>query len=203
MSELSEWRATGAWDGVAIPGRLGITGEAGITVTPRHDLALAYVIASERDQASSAELLSDRFGIELPVKPKAIGRGDLTMVWSGPSQWLAVSEKAALARRLVDALGRRMAITDQSAARAVLVLEGARVRDLLAKGCPVDLHPRSFLRGDAAVTIIAGIGAQLWQADGSDALYIVVARSMAGSFWSWLTHSAGEFGVEVRAAVEA
>ena len=198
MSELSAWRAIGAWDGVAIAGRLGISGETGITITPRHDLSLAYVIASERE-AATAELFSRRFRIELPVKPKAVGLGDLTIVWSGPSQWLALSGQAGLWRRLAEELNGHAAITDQSAARAVLVLEGARVRDLLAKGCPIDLHPRSFSRGDAAVTTIAGIGVQLWQAEDSDAFTIAVSRSMAGSFWSWLTHCAAEFGVEVRA----
>jgi sarcosine oxidase subunit gamma len=199
VSELSAWRTVGPWDGIASPGHLGISGETGITISPRHDLALAYVITSDKDQAATAELLLQRLGIELPLKPKATSRGDLTLVWSGPSQWLAVSTQAGLSRRLAEALKGRAAITDQSDARAVLVLEGARVRDALAKGCPVDLHPRSFRSGDAAVTAIAGIGVQLWQAEESDALTVAVARSMAGSFWSWLTHSATEFGVEVLA----
>jgi sarcosine oxidase subunit gamma len=189
----------GPWDGIASPGHFGISGETGITITPRHDLALTYVITSEKDQAATAELFLQRFGIELPSQPKAASRDDLALVWSGPSQWLAVSTQAGLSRRLAGALKGRAAITDQSDARAVLVLEGARVRDALAKGCPVDLHPRSFGSGDAAVTAIAGIGVQFWQAKEGDALTIAVARSMAGSFWSWLTHSAAEFGVEVRA----
>jgi sarcosine oxidase subunit gamma len=197
--ELSTWRPVGPWDGIASSGHLGISGEAGITITPRHDLALAYVIASDKDQAATADVFSRQFGIELLSKPKATSRGDLTLVWSGPSQWLAVSTQAGLSRRLAEELRGLAAITDQSDARAVLVLEGARVRDALAKGCPVDLHPRSFGSGDAAVTAIAGIGVQLWQAEEGDAFTIAIARSMAGSFWSWLTHSVAEFGVEVRA----
>jgi sarcosine oxidase subunit gamma len=202
---VSGWRRIGAWNGIAVDGHLGagISGEAGVTITPRHDLALAYIIASANDQVATADLVSRQFGIELPLKPKAISRGELTIIWSGPSQWLAVSEKTGLAHRLADALGGRAAITDQSDARAILLLEGARVREIFAKGCPVDLHQRSFSHGDAAVTAIAGIGVQLWQVEDGESFHVAVARSTAGSFWSWLTQSAAEFGVEVRAPVVA
>jgi sarcosine oxidase subunit gamma len=197
MSELSVWRRIGAWDGIASPGRLGISGATGVTITPRYELALAYVIAGEKD-LGAADVFSRQFGIELPLKPKAVSRRDVTLVWSGPSQWLVVSRQVGLARRLAGDLRGVAAITDQSDARAVLVLEGPRVRDALAKGCPVDLHPRCFSRGDAAMTTFAGIGVQLWHAEDGDAFHVAVARSMAGSFWSWLICSATEFGVDVQ-----
>jgi sarcosine oxidase subunit gamma len=197
---MAAWRRIGAWDGIARPGHVGISGAKGVVITPRHDLAAACLIGSERDADAIAGVFSQRFGIELPMTPKAASQGDLTLVWSGPSQWLALSRQSGLARRLADALRDRAAITDQSDARAMLVLEGAHMRDTLAKGCPIDLHPRSFCRGAAALTTIAGIGVQLWQTHDSDAFHIAVARSMAGSFWTWLTHSASEFGADVRAA---
>lgn len=199
MSETAAWRRVGAWDGVVLPGHIGISGATGVVITPRDRLAAANVIGSERDAAAIATVFSQRFGIDLPTTPKAASQGDLTLVWSGPSQWLALSRQAGLARRLADQLRDLAAITDQSDARAVLLLDGANVRDTLAKGCPIDLHPRSFSRGAAAVTAIAGIGAQLWQTPDSDAFHIAVARSMAGSFWSWLQHSVSEFGADVRA----
>lgn len=203
MSEVSSrWRRIGAWEGVAVPGRIGEAEPAGVIVSPRHDLALAYVIASERDQAATVGVFARRFGLELPMKPAATGGDELTMVWAGASQWLAVSRKPDVARRLAEELKALAAISDQGDGRAVLMLEGAQVREMLAKGCPVDLHPRSFSRGDAIVTTIAGIGVQLWQMPDSDAFHLAIARSMAASFWSWLTHSAAQFGVEVRHSIE-
>lgn len=171
-------------------------------MTPRHDLALAYVIASEKDQAATVEVFARKFGLELPMKPSATGGDELTMVWAGPSQWLAVSRKPGVAGRLAEELKGHAAISDQGDGRAVLMLEGTHVREMLAKGCPVDLHPRSFSRGDAIVTTMAGIGVQLWQMPESDAFHLAIARSMVGSFWSWLTHSAAQFGVEVRQSLE-
>jgi methylglutamate dehydrogenase subunit D len=88
-------------------------------------------------------------------------------------------------------------VADQSDARLVLRLSGPSVRDILVKGVPVDLHPKAFKPGDVAVTLVAYIGVQLDMLD--DATFQLTApRSMAGSFWSWLTAAATEFGYEIR-----
>ena len=89
-------------------------------------------------------------------------------------------------------------MTDQSDARLVLLLSGPRVRDVLAKGVPVDLHPKAFKPGDVANTIVAHIGVQIDMLDDAPIYQLTAPRSTAGSFWSWLTASAAEFGYEVR-----
>ena len=121
----------------------------------------------------------------------------LDLLWSGPAQWLAVSVRPQMPAELASELAGMAAVTDQTDARAVLRLNGPHVRDVLAKGCPVDLHERVFRRGDTILTAIGGIGVQIWWADVDDAVHLAVPRSMAGSFWSWLLPSAQEFGVEV------
>ena len=53
------------------------------------------------------------------------------------------------------------------------------MRDVLAKGVPIDLHPKVFKPGDVAVTLIAYIGVQIDMLD--DTTYQLTApRSMAG-----------------------
>jgi sarcosine oxidase subunit gamma len=122
----------------------------------------------------------------------------LDLIWAGPQQWLAISEDRAAPERLARALEGLAAVSDQSDGRAVLRLSGPKLRDTMAKGCPVDLHPRAFRPGDTALTAIAHIGVQLWQLDEAPTFEIAVFRSMAGSFWRWLSGSAAEFGLEVR-----
>jgi sarcosine oxidase subunit gamma len=68
---------------------------------------------------------------------------------------------------------------------------------VLAKGLPIDLHPSVFAPGSAATSVIALMGATLWQVDAAPSYDIAVFRSLAGSFWTWLTDSAAEFGCEV------
>jgi sarcosine oxidase subunit gamma len=70
------------------------------------------------------------------------------------------------------------------------------VREVLAKGVPLDLHPKVFKPGDVATTLVAYIGVQLDMLD--DATFqLTTPRSTAGSFWSWLSASAAEFGYDV------
>jgi sarcosine oxidase subunit gamma len=193
----SSWWRKGAWDGIAAPGRSGADShDPGLIITPRHDFSLAYVIGADGDRTLTDHFVS-RYGIEPPYRPRAVPGEKLDLVWAGPSQWLAVSVRPGMSAELASNLQGIAAVSDQTDARAVLRLRGSRVRDTLAKGCPVDLHPRAFRRGDTFITAIGGIGVQVWWADVDDALHLAVPRSMAGSFWSWLLPSAHEFGVEV------
>jgi heterotetrameric sarcosine oxidase gamma subunit len=196
----SRWQRKGAWDGIATPGRFGVqSGDPGLIVTPRHDISCSFLIGAEGDQKLAGEVKA-RFGLDLPETPRVAAGEAFDFVWAGPSQWLCVSIRPGMPSELEAELGPLAAVTDQTDARAVLRLSGPRVRDVLAKGCPIDLHPRAFKRGDTAITAIAGIGAQIWWPDVDEAFHLAVARSMAGSFWSWLLPSAQEFGVEVMPA---
>ncbi len=47
------------------------------------------------------------------------------------------------------------AVVDVSAQRTVIELAGPAARELLAKGCSIDLHPRVFGPGQCAQTTLA------------------------------------------------
>jgi sarcosine oxidase subunit gamma len=68
---------------------------------------------------------------------------------------------------------------------------------VLAKGLALDLHPRSFGMGDAALTSVSHLGVQLWQVADAPVYRLLVVRSYFGSFWRWLAASAAEYGGEV------
>lgn len=172
---------------------------AGVTVTPRDDLALATVIARKGRATALAGQVQAHFDIALPTSPKRAVAGEIAFIGMGPGQWLAVEESSAdpqaFAFRLAEALAGSASISDQSDARAVIRLSGPNARRTLAKGLPVDLHPRAFSPGDAALTQIASIGAHLWQVDDAPTYEIAVFRSMAGSFADWLIASGAEYGI--------
>jgi sarcosine oxidase subunit gamma len=184
---------------IGLPARSGrAEGEPGVTVRPRDDLALARLIARKGRAADLVAAVRARYGLDLPATPKRVEQGGLAVIWSGPGQWLAVAEDGRdLARELVDAIGAFAAVSDQSDGLAVLRVSGPRARDALIKGVGLDLHPRAFAGGDAAVTVIAHIGAQLWQLDDRPTYEIAIYRSFAGSLWRWLEASAAEFGCGV------
>jgi methylglutamate dehydrogenase subunit D len=190
--------------GVLKPGRHGRPeGPPGVYVMEREEFTLVNVIARKNEAAALATLLQHAYGLELPTAPRLVsgpwpdGRL-LTFIWSGPGQWLAYAESGGgLEDELVMALGRRAMVAKQSDGRCLLRIWGPKARDVLAKGISLDLDPRVFKQGDVALTMAAHISVQLWQLDDTPTYEIALFRSLAASFWSWLSASAAEFGYEV------
>jgi heterotetrameric sarcosine oxidase gamma subunit len=192
------WTPRGAWDGIAKAGRFGPSGAAGVMIKICEGFALASVLTSAADRVELSRVVAHRWGGELPVTGRAALAGERAILWSGPDSWLLVADSQRGFAEDVQALAAVAAVSDQSEARAVVRISGPRARDALAKGCMIDLHPSAFVKDAVASTMIAYIGVQIWRrGDAEDAFDIFVPRSMAGSFWSWLSSSAAEFGCEV------
>ena len=78
--------------------------------------------------------------------------------------------------------------------RLGLRLTGARVRDVLAQGCSIDLHPRVFTRGSGAQTTLGQAGVVLLAlSDAGDDYVVLVRSSFAGYLADWLLDAALEF----------
>ncbi len=180
--------------GVLVPGRSGEpSGPPGVLVHEHPPAGCAHIAARTGCLPALAEAMRD-IGIAVPDRPAWSEGGGLRAVWVGPERWL-VWGSGDVERALRDRLGPLASISDQSDSRVVLRLSGPRVRDVLAKGLPIDLHPRAFRTGQAAVTLAAQIGVVIWQVDDAPAYDLVVARSYAGSLAEWLVGAAAEYGL--------
>jgi heterotetrameric sarcosine oxidase gamma subunit len=194
-------RPVSALTDLAVPGPYGKTGGTpGATIQERRGLGIATVAARKGKAAALKAEAKEAYGVDLPDSSRAVHGPQASFIGYGLGQWLAVSERLAnevLARDLAERLKSFASISDQHGGRTVLRLSGPRARDILAKGLPIDLHPRVFDPGSAATSTIAFMGVQLWQVDSAPTYDIAIFRSVSESFWRWLTASAGEFGYEV------
>ncbi|CAN5813526.1 hypothetical protein BH23PSE1_BH23PSE1_03420 [soil metagenome] len=82
-------------------------------------------------------------------------------------------------------------------ARLLVTLEGQAIRQVLAKGVPLDLHPSAFPPGSAALAGLGQLQAHLWLEGGGRRFHLAVASSTAGDFAHWLTGATAEFGLEI------
>ena len=196
-----------ALDGVVTPGRHGRrTGDAGVIVGEIRGAGLAIVTARKGQRSALDVAARSAFGIELPDQPRRVEAGDTAFVWCGPEQWLACRYPApaeGMEAMLARPFGGLAAIVDQSHGRTLLRITGPRSCEALAKGVAIDLHPRAFMRGYAALTSVAHIGVHLWQIDDRPTYEFAVPRGFALSFWHWLEASASEFGLEYAGAEPA
>lgn len=169
---------------VAVQGRFGADrGVPGVSFHVRHPLSIVTVIARAGQGAATAAALS----------------GD-TAQWAGPDQYFVVAQgrgEGALYRELKAALDGIASVSDQSHGRVIIRIEGPKVRNVLAKGTPVDLHADEFPAGKSALTQMAHVGVHMTRV-GEDAFELSVFRGFSESFWEWITEQAEEFGYQVR-----
>ena len=151
--------------------------------------------------ATALECLQQRFGLDEAPANRAIVASDVTLLWTGPQQWLLVSEQietASLMIQLEEMLARTHAtVTDLSHGRVIVRIAGSQTRVLLAKGCPLDIE--SLTVGDCAATHLGAITVMIHWRKG-DACDLYVSRSFAVSLWEWLLDAAGEFGYRIMSA---
>jgi sarcosine oxidase subunit gamma len=139
----------------------------------------------------------------LPTEPcTAARKAQIGALWLGPDQWLVTcpaSEVGGLVGALRAALGGvHAAITDLTDGRVALRVAGPSARDVLAKGTPLDLHPRAFPPGRCAGTLLgkATVVIHLLDDDpeSGGSLDVYVARSFAHYLWTWLEDAGREYG---------
>jgi sarcosine oxidase subunit gamma len=104
----------------------------------------------------------------------------------------------ALAAGLRAALdGRHYAVTDVTEGRTIIGLSGPHARDVLMKGCPIDIHPREFKAGECAQSTLAKANIILHQTSDDPSYDIYVERSFASYLWDWLEDASLEYGLAV------
>ena len=194
-------KARSPFAGLIKSGRYGMGDDApGVSLSERAGLALFVISAAASKANDVVAKVQAVVGLELPVGLGRVSKNGLFLIGAAPRQWLAVAEgKAALASlaKLAAAIKGLAMVVDQSDGKAILRISGPRARDVLAKGCSLDLHPRVFKQGSAATTPVALIDCVIWQVDETPTYDLAVPTSYAESFWSWLTASAGEYGYMV------
>ena len=195
MADLA-WRARSPLDGRNAPRRTA--GTPGVVVSEQGSGRTVAVLA----RRGATEALTERcrgFGVVLPGTPKRVAGRGYAIVWTAPGQWLVQADDREIGRleRLFSSFPTLCSTVALDDSRIILSVEGPRMRDALAKMLTLDLHPRVFRPGDAAVTVAGGMSVYLWLRDDVPVFDLAVPRSVAGSFWDWLMGSAAEYGVAV------
>jgi methylglutamate dehydrogenase subunit D len=188
---------------LALPAARDAGAPPGVTIAERTGVSICSVLARKGAEGALADRVRQVLGCELPREPRSSATAPVAFTWAGPSQWLALGEGTdgkAFETRLRSSLVDVASVMDQSDSRTIVRIGGPRARDALAKGVHIDLDPRAFRPGDAAVTAVAHVGVHFWQVDAAPTYEFAMLRSFAVSFWEWIADAAAEFGVAVGGA---
>jgi sarcosine oxidase subunit gamma len=177
------------------------TASVSLRETPLRGLVNLRLDPSNATARAAAEAA---LGLALPAQPNHATDGTgRSALWLGPDEYLVVTEaggEAGLAETLRQALhGHHAAVTDVSDGRTTIEIAGRHARDVLAKGCGLDLHPRVFGPGRCAQTGLAKARIILRQTGPAPVFEIFVERSHAEYLWLWLKDAAREFDTRATA----
>ncbi|MET7517444.1 sarcosine oxidase subunit gamma family protein [Streptomyces sp. NPDC005480] len=172
-----------------------VTGARGVTLT---EWPFVSMVNLRVNPASAAAIRVEKtLGAPLPREHgETTSSGAHTAFWLGPDEWLVLSqaEEGVEATELRGALAADPgSVVDVSANRTTLELSGPAARQVLEKGCPLDLHPRVFGPGRAVPTTVGPIAVLLWQVDDGPTYRLLPRSSFADYLARWLIDAMNEY----------
>lgn len=157
------------------------------------------VIRGDIEDKAFATAVKDVIGIDLPSKALTFNEGEAySAYWMGPDEWMIhtaqdgeLALEAALNEKLADIPSQVVNVSDYYAS---MRLSGPAAREVLKKGSPLDLHPRSFKPGQCTGTRFAHATIFLIQRDEEPTYDIQVRLSFAEYLWNYFVEASREFG---------
>lgn len=153
-------------------------------------------VQSWAGEALVPSVAADNLGVDWPKKTSTVASGHVDIICVGPTDWLvlAADPDATPWLRRLEALfqGGSFRATNVSQALARIEIEGPEVRDLLAKGCALDLHPSTFPPGCSTRTRFAGLPVVVCCVRHST-FELIVPLSYADYLMAWLEDAELEF----------
>ena len=116
------------------------------------------------------------------------------ILWSAPRTWLVISVNEEIINKIMkNCSEENFAVTDISHSRAVIQIQGTKARELLKKGCPLNIN--DFRKNSCAGSVYHGITIVVDCIENEpDIFNLFVLRSFGESFYHHITDAALEFG---------
>jgi sarcosine oxidase subunit gamma len=188
----------GALDHLGLAARAQSAGENGVHLTVLPVPRIIELRGAWSDAFASA--VQQTLGVNIPAtSPGTAKSDDLTALWMGPDRWWLVADGPVLPS--VNELHQKLtafnaAVVEVGDAFVTVKIAGPKSRDVLAKGCTIDLHPRAFKTGSVVQTNLAKAQIALYQLD-ETTYQIFARRSFAEYLWTWLEDAGIEYGVSI------
>ena len=146
------------------------------------------VMTDVRCAPTGLALVADTIGVQPPGVGETARAGASTILGLGPRWWMVDAPDGS--PPLQGTTG--VSAVEVSAQFACFLLEGTSVRDVLAHGTTVDLHPEHLASGRAVQTLLAKVRVVLART-GADDYRLWVHASYARHLAAWLMDASVEY----------
>jgi len=150
-----------------------------------------------RDRAAGIERVAADSSLPLPALGASAARGDRFALSVRPGRWLILSPPAAPGRAAAHWQERCAglgAAVDLSGGLNAFLLTGPAVREMLIRGCRLDLAAGAFPAGSAAATIMVQVAVTLAAVEGG--MLLLTPATTARHLREWLIETSRPFGLQ-------
>ncbi len=133
--------------------------------------------------------LSNNVGVAIPF---SLG----VLLQIAPDEWIISSETEEI-HSLISTLEKKLtkihsSIVDVTDQYQVLFISGTKVRNVISKGCSIDLHPNEFFTNQCAQTLLSSVDIILHCSD-KNSFTILCRSSFANFLIDWLKDAGLEY----------
>ena len=164
-----------------------------LQISEAKDLSIVQVVLYKKSQIQLNNIKID--DLEFPKENSKVTTNNKTRIlWNAPKTWLIISDKENIIDIIKEKCGEEnFAITDISHSRTVIQIKGVQAREVLKKGCPLNIS--EFEINNCAGSVFHGITIIVdCINDKPDTFNLLTLRSFGESFYHHITDAALEFG---------
>ena len=157
------------------------------------NLAIIQIVQYKRSKIQLGTIQIE--GLGFPIEnSKVESNKETRILWSAPRTWFVISKKENIINNIKEkCTDENFAITDISHSRAVIQIKGLQAREILKKGCPLNIN--EFKTNNCAGTVFHGISIVVDLIDNNpDTFNLLTLRSFGESFYHHVTDAALESG---------
>ena len=157
------------------------------------NLAIIQIVQYKRSKIQLGTIQIE--GLGFPIEnSKVESNKETRILWSAPRTWFIISKKENIINNIKEkCTDENFAITDISHSRAVIQIKGLQAREILKKGCPLNIN--EFKTNNCAGTVFHGISIVVDLIDNNpDTFNLLTLRSFGESFYHHITDAALESG---------
>ena len=157
------------------------------------DLTIVQVVQYKKAKIELRSIKID--DLELSEEnSKVVSNNQTRILWNAPRTWLIISNKENIIDIIKERCGdQNFAVTDISHSRAVIQIKGFNAREVLKKGCPLNIN--EFEKNNCAGSVFHGITIVVDCINNKpDTFNLLTLRSFGESFYHHITDAALEFG---------
>ena len=164
-----------------------------LQISEAKGLSIVQVVQYKKSQIQLNNIKIDE--LEFPNENLKVTTNNKTRIlWNAPKTWLIISNKENIIEIIKGKCSEEnFAITDISHSRAVIQIKGAQAREVLKKGCPLNIS--EFEINNCAGSVFHGITIVVDCINvNPDTFNLLTLRSFGESFYHHITDAALEFG---------